>query len=73
MRYSRTKLVPIRHDEQHHIVAYLDGLYPGGHLRQAKVNALPALCLSGRLQSQTQEELDALLPSVLDRAFKGEL
>ena len=26
-----------------------------------------------QLQSQTQEELDALLPSVLDRAFKGEL
>jgi type I restriction enzyme S subunit len=25
------------------------------------------------LQSQTREELDALLPSVLDRAFKGEL
>jgi hypothetical protein len=25
------------------------------------------------LQSQTQEELNALLPSVLDRAFKGEL
>ena len=25
------------------------------------------------LQSQTQEELDALLPSVLDRAFKGGL
>jgi len=25
------------------------------------------------LQSQTGEELDALLPSVLDRAFKGEL
>ena len=25
------------------------------------------------LQSRTQEELDALLPSVLDRAFKGEL
>ena len=25
------------------------------------------------LQSQTQEELDALLPSVLDKAFKGEL
>ena len=24
-------------------------------------------------QSQTKEELDALLPSVLDRAFKGEL
>jgi hypothetical protein len=25
------------------------------------------------LQSQTGEELSALLPSVLDRAFKGEL
>ena len=25
------------------------------------------------LQSQTQEDLDALLPSVLDKAFKGEL
>ena len=25
------------------------------------------------LQPQTQEELDALLPSVLDKAFKGEL
>jgi hypothetical protein len=25
------------------------------------------------LQSQTQEELDALLPSVLDRAFSGRL
>ena len=26
-----------------------------------------------QLQYQTQEELDALLPSVLDRAFKREL
>ena len=42
------------------IVAYLDGL-------QEMVNALRGL------QSQSQEELDALLPSVLDRAFKGEL
>jgi hypothetical protein len=25
------------------------------------------------LQAEAQEELDALLPSVLDRAFKGEL
>ena len=53
-------------EEQRRIVAYLDGLYPGGHLRQAKVNALR------ELHSQTQEELDALVPSVLDRAFKGE-
>jgi type I restriction enzyme, S subunit len=34
---------------------------------QAMVNALR------ELQSQTGEELDALLPSVLDKAFKGEL
>ncbi len=47
-------------DKQRRIVDYLDGL-------QAKVNALRGL------QSQSQEELDALLPSVLDRAFKGEL
>ena len=33
----------------------------------AKVNALR------ELQAETQEELDALLPSVLDKAFKGEL
>ena len=53
--------------EQRRIVAYLDGLPPVGDLRQVKVNAVRGL------QSQTQEELDALLPSVLDRAFKGEL
>jgi hypothetical protein len=28
---------------------------------------------SERLQAETQAELDALLPSILDRAFKGEL
>ena len=57
-------------DKQRRIVAYLDGLPPSlrfGDLRQAKVNALR------ELQIKTQEELDALLPSVLDRAFKGEL
>ena len=47
-------------EEQRRMVAYLDGL-------QAKVDALK------QLQSQTQMELDALLPSVLDKAFKGEL
>ena len=35
--------------------------------KQAKVNTLR------ELQSATGEELDALLPSVLDKAFKGEL
>jgi type I restriction enzyme S subunit len=46
--------------EQHRIVAYLDDL-------QSKVDALK------RLQTETAAELDALLPSILDKAFKGEL
>ncbi|MBU4056257.1 MAG: restriction endonuclease subunit S [Proteobacteria bacterium] len=46
--------------EQRRIVAYLDEL-------QAKVDALR------RLQAETGAEMDALLPAVLDRAFKGEL
>lgn len=47
-------------DEQHRIVAYLDKL-------QAKVAALRSA------QTETERELAALMPSVLDRAFKGEL
>jgi type I restriction enzyme S subunit len=47
-------------DEQRRIVAYLDSV-------QARLASLR------ELQSVTGEELDALLPSVLDRAFKGEL
>lgn len=46
--------------EQRRIVAYLDDL-------QAKVDALK------QLQAETAAELDALLPSILDRAFRGEL
>lgn len=46
--------------EQRRIVTYLDNL-------QAKVDALR------RLQAETAAELDALLPAVLDKAFKGEL
>jgi type I restriction enzyme S subunit len=46
--------------EQRRNVAYLDNL-------QAKVDALR------RLHAETGAELDALLPSVLYRAFKGEL
>jgi type I restriction enzyme S subunit len=46
--------------EQRRIVAYLDGL-------QAQADELTAL------QQATQVELDALLPSVLERAFRGEL
>ncbi|CAG0964314.1 Type-1 restriction enzyme EcoKI specificity protein [Methanosarcinales archaeon] len=46
--------------EQRRIIAYLDEL-------QAKVDALR------RLHGETGAELDALLPAILDRAFKGEL
>jgi type I restriction enzyme S subunit len=46
--------------EQRRIVAELDALH-------ADVDALK------ELQRQTGEELDALLPAILDRAFKGEL
>ncbi len=46
--------------EQRRIVGYLDDL-------QAKVDALR------RLQAETAAEIDALLPSILDKAFKGEL
>ncbi len=46
--------------EQRRILAYLDEL-------QAKVDVLR------RLQAETGAELDALMPAVLDRAFKGEL
>jgi hypothetical protein len=64
--------------EQRRSVAYLDGLYPEGHLRQAKVNALrelqsPALRYGDGSQSASGEELSTLLPSILDKAFKGEL
>jgi type I restriction enzyme, S subunit len=47
-------------DEQRRIVAYLDVL-------QAKVDALK------NLQDETAKELDALMPSILFRAFSGAL
>lgn len=46
--------------QQRRVVAYLDSL-------EAKVEGLK------QLQKQTAAELDALLPSILDKAFKGEL
>lgn len=45
---------------QRQIVAYLNGL-------QAQIDVLR------QLQAETQKELDALLPSILDKAFKGDL
>jgi len=46
--------------EQRRIVAYLDAL-------QTNIDALK------KLQAETAAELAALLPSILDKAFKGEL
>ena len=46
--------------EQRRIVAELDAL-------QAETDALK------RLQGETQKELDALLPAILDKAFNGEI
>jgi type I restriction enzyme S subunit len=47
-------------EKQARLVSYLDDL-------QARMDA------STGLQSETAAELDALLPSILDKAFKGEL
>jgi len=52
------KVPPIQ--KQREIAEYLDSL-------QVKVDSLKAL------QAKTAAELDALLPSILDRAFNGEL
>jgi type I restriction enzyme S subunit len=58
MREKKVLVPPLA--EQRQIVAELDAL-------QAEVDALK------RLQAGTAAEQDALLPSILDRAFKGEL
>jgi type I restriction enzyme S subunit len=47
-------------DRQKQVVAELDAL-------QAKVDAVRAL------QTETAGALDAMLPAILDKAFKGEL
>lgn len=54
----RTLIIPIPHlSEQHRIVEYLDNL-------QSKVAELKTF------QVETQKELDALIPSILDKAFR---
>ena len=53
-------------DEQRRIVMYLDSV-------QARLASHKGMISLRELQSATGEELDALLPSVLDMAFKGEL
>ena len=54
------RLPPHALPEQRRIVSYLDAM-------QAKVDALKSL------QAETAAELAALLPSILDKAFKGEM
>lgn len=49
-----------KYDEQLRIIGYLQDL-------QSKLASLQ------KLQESTQREIDALLPSILDKAFKGEL
>lgn len=57
----KTILVPLPSiEKQQKIVQYLDDL-------QAKINSLK------KLQAETEKELNALLPSILDKAFKGKL
>lgn len=58
LRFIRLPVPPI--SEQHRIVAQLDDL-------QAKVSRLKVL------QMQSSAQLDALLPTILDRAFRGAL
>jgi hypothetical protein len=58
--WTMSALVGLSEADICRIVAYLDGL-------QAKVDDLR------RLQAETQKELDALMPSVLAKAFAGTL
>ncbi len=61
IKKMRKLLIPLPPlPDQYRIITYLDDL-------QAKVVSLK------QLQSETSAELDALLPSILDKAFKGEL
>jgi len=59
-RMAKIEFPPVPVAEQHRIAAELDAL-------QAKVDELK------RLQVETHKEFDALMPSILARAFKGEL
>lgn len=59
--FLESKKIPVPSmSEQHRIVAHLDNL-------QSKIDELK------KLQAETQKELNALMPSILDKAFKGEL
>ncbi len=55
-----------RQGKMQRIMAYLDSV-------QARLASQKGMISLRELQFATGEELSALLPSVLDRAFKGEL
>ena len=57
----------LKANAQRRVVVCLDSLYPSKYLRQARLASLR------QLQSATEGELSALMPSILDKAFKGEL
>jgi type I restriction enzyme S subunit len=58
IRDARIPLPPL--PVQRHIVSYLDDLQTKGHALKI-------------MQSETAAELDALMPSILSKAFRGEL
>jgi hypothetical protein len=60
-------------DKQRHTVAYLDSFSLRRDLWQARLASHKGMISLQELQSTTGEELSALLPSVLDKAFKGEI
>jgi len=60
-------------DKQGCIVAYLDSFPLLRDLRQAQLVSHKGMISLRRLQSATGEELSASMPSILDKAFKGEL
>jgi hypothetical protein len=66
MKTLRVCPVNLRHAKQESLAC--------GNASQSRKPLGSRMMMSRReLQSQTQEELDALLPSVLDQAFRGEL
>jgi type I restriction enzyme S subunit len=48
-------------------ISVQEGIVAGLNELKAKVDAMQSL------QSETAAELDAMLPAILDKAFKGEL
>jgi type I restriction enzyme S subunit len=59
-KLSQVRVPMVSSKEQHRIVEYLNDL-------QAKVEAVK------KLQADTEAELEALLPAILEKAFRGEL